>query len=93
MTSLYPITLEVEILDAEGCTTDRTVKVYLDVVKEVDYSYGADADGNRGITHTFYNILDVWIDHKDLKTLTLGEAQQAIKDAEAIFKQRNSHFN
>ncbi len=88
----YETTKEVDILDAEGYATDRTALVHLLVSKVVDTNYGADADGNRGILLVEYEILDSWIEAEDLKKMNAAEAEQALKDAEAGFKEMNKHF-
>ena len=75
----------VAVLDAEGYETGRAVYVHIDFAKHVDAQYGADADGRRGVLRVEYEPVEVFLDHRDLKTLTRAEVEQVRRDARASF--------
>ena len=82
----------VEVTDEAGESIGRSVLAFIDYTVEVDYSFGEDADGTRGITQVEYSILKTWISTGDVKTLTPDQAQRVIEDAERIFKRTPKHF-
>jgi hypothetical protein len=82
----------VDIVDRDGIETGRSIPVMLDYLKDVDFNYGEDADGNRGSLLVEYEILRAYIDLDDRHRLTQDEAQRAIADAEAIFNSSQKHF-
>ncbi len=83
--------LYVDLPDADGYATGQ-VPVQIDYVQEVDASWGEDADGNRGICLVEYSILDAYIEADQLKTLTAGQAKQAIDEAQYIFNHSQKHW-
>lgn len=73
-------TLYIDLTDAEGHATGRTVPVVVEFCTRA-YEYGEDADGNHGEILYEDEVLDVWIDHEDLKTLTTPQAEQVLAEA------------
>ena len=86
--TMYPI----EVLDQDGCTTDREVEVYIDYTISVDSAYGADADGNRGERRVEYDIQDVYVLPEVERTLLAEELAQVKRDAEAKFENSDKHW-
>ena len=82
----------VDLKDAEGYPTGRSVPVQLDYVVTVEQAYGADADGRQGMPRVEYAVLDQFIDLADLVTLNSMEVEQALAEATAIFHQRPKHW-
>lgn len=78
----------VDLLDADGCPTGREVLVHVEYTCTVDDHYGEDADGHRGVRSVEYEVLHTFLDPDDLKTVNAREAEQALKDAGAIFNNR-----
>lgn len=83
----------VNVLDRDGYETGRAVLVYLTYEMDVDASYGADADGNRGETRVEYEVLDCYVDKGDQNTLLAEEERQVLADARANFMRRDKHFH
>ena len=81
----------VQITDAEGYETGRTVTVILDVVVDVDASYGADAYGHRGQLSVETYVIDETIDYEDLMTMDSGQVERALKDAKIKFEHAPFH--
>ena len=82
----------VDLKDAEGYPTGRSVPVQLDYVVTVEQAYGEDADGRQGMPRVEYAVLDQFIDLADLVTLNSMEVEQALAEAAAIFHQRPKHW-
>ena len=91
-TSIEQTAFLVNLLDAEGDETGRAVLVYIEYQVEVDWSYGEDADGQRGERRIEYTLLRSWIEPGDLRTLTDREASQVLADAERIFYGRQKQW-
>ncbi|HJS81422.1 MAG TPA: hypothetical protein VJ742_01160 [Nitrososphaera sp.] len=79
-------------VDEDGHPCAPEVTVWIDYVKDVDRSYGEDADGRQGIPVVQYDILDSYVDAADLKRLTEQQAISVLEDAEIVFRQRAKHF-
>jgi len=48
-TTMNATSLFVDVPDEDGCETGVSILVFLDFIRdEVDFDFGADADGNRG---------------------------------------------
>jgi hypothetical protein len=77
-----------DLRDADGNELGRQLTVFIDFMVDVDTSYGADADGNRGTTQVDAYILDLAIDPEDLKAegLDSGHVERALADARAWFE-------
>lgn len=80
------VVIPVEVTDAQGYETGRSVPVLLDYIIETDQSYGEDADGNRGTVLVSYDILDAYLEPDALKDLTADEAERALQTARAYFE-------
>lgn len=78
-------TIFVDVLDQDECPTGQMVPVELCYLKDVDRSYGEDADGLRATTLVSYEILDHYIDPAHLAGLNSGQVERIIKDCDAIF--------
>lgn len=90
---IYDTTMEVDILDAEGYATGRSALVWLTVLVETDMNYGADADGRRGVPKIEYCVSNIYIDPNDLLKMTVKEAEDCMKEAEARFMNcSDKHF-
>ena len=77
-------TLYIDLTDAEGHATGRTVPVVVEFCTRA-YEYGEDADGNHGEILYEDEVLDVWINHEEMKTLTTQQAEQVIDEAREQF--------
>ena len=71
----------VEVTNSDGDLTGKVVFVPVTYSLERDFSYGADADGQRGETVYTVEILDVSISHYDLKRLNSVEVEQILDSA------------
>ena len=80
-------TLYIDLTDAEGHDLCRTVPVVVEFCTRA-YEYGEDADGNHGEILYEDEVLDVWINHEDLKALTTQQAEQVIDEAREQFTGR-----
>lgn len=78
-------TISVDVLDQDECQTGRAVPVEVCYLKDVDRSYGEDADGLRATTLVSYEILDHYIDPAHLANLNSWQVERIIKDCDAIF--------
>ena len=65
-------TITVELTDEERGTV-RLIPIDVTYLIERDSSYGADADGRRGVTSEEIYILDTSIAHLDLRTISVQE--------------------
>lgn len=83
--------LLIDLTDADGHATGKSVPVFIEYVVEVDSDYGADADGHRGEVRTEYSILDHYIETEDLLTMNSGEVERALADADATFHRLPHH--
>ena len=83
-------TFPIEVLDRDGCTTDREVEVCVDFSIHVDNSYGADADGNRGTRLVEYEVNDIYVSQDVRQTLLEEELAQVLRDAEERFDHSDS---
>ena len=77
-------TLYIDLTDAEGYCLGRTVPVVVEFCTRA-YEYGEDADGNHGEILYEDEVLDVWINHEEMKTLTTQQAEQVIDEAREQF--------
>ena len=91
-TTIEQCGVQVALTDCEGYETGRVVSVTIDYLQDVDSNWGADADGQRGITRVECDILDWSIDPQDCLTMDLGQIERALAVATAIFHQRQKHF-
>jgi hypothetical protein len=82
----------IEVLDRDGQGTGREIDVYVEYFVEVDNSYGADADGNRGERRVFYSIERLDIDRWQVGTLLAEERAQVLRDAERKFNDMDKHW-
>jgi hypothetical protein len=83
----------VELEDEFGAPIGQTVDVIIEFVREVDCSYGEDADGQRGTTLVSYHLLDAYIiDSQALRQLTAAQAEEAILIARQRFEEAPKHF-
>ena len=82
-------TIGVDVLNPtdETCT-GQSVPVELCYLKDVDRSYGEDADGLRATTLVSYEILDHYIDPAHLAGLNSWQVERLIKDADAQLERR-----
>lgn len=92
MTTASQTVITVELTDACGYPTGKSVPVWVDYCVEVDKDYGADADGARGSLRVEHSFLTAHIEPEDLKGLTAAEAEQALGEAETIFYQAKKYF-
>ena len=74
--------IDVVVLDADGYETGLTVPVALEYVKEVDRSYGEDADGRRGTLLVEYTVVDRYIAPEHLRDLNSAQVEQLLASAE-----------
>ncbi len=81
-------TLYIDLTDAEGHATGRTVPVVVGYVTIVDKDYGTDADGHRGEMREEREVVGMCLDHHDVRTLTPQQVEQVIVDAQEQFMQR-----
>lgn len=83
-------TILVDVLDQtdETCT-GQSIPVQLCYLKDVDRSYGEDADGNRATTLVSYEVLDHYIDPVHLLGLNSWQVERLIKDADTILEQQH----
>lgn len=71
----------VDVLDADGYETGRTVAIECWWVTERDGSYGEDADGNRGVTVETVTVLDLYINPAALAGLNSAQVEQILDNA------------
>jgi hypothetical protein len=74
-------TLYIDLTDAEGYATGRTVPVTVDYITIVDKDYGSDADGRQGETRYEREVLDVYIEPEHLLALTSTQVEQVRQEA------------
>ena len=77
----------IDLTDAEGHDLGRTVPVVVEYAL-IPYVYGEDADGNGGEVRYEREVLDVYIDHGDLKALTSEQVGQVVAEAREQFVAR-----
>jgi hypothetical protein len=80
-------TLCIDLTDAEGHATGRTVPVVVEYAT-IPYEYGTDADGHRGEMRYEREVLGVCLDHRDVRTLTPRQVEQVIVEAQEQCMQR-----
>lgn len=78
-------TLLIAVLDKDGHETGRAVPVEIEYHLEVDRSYGADADGNNGISRVEYVIDSMDITGCSKGVLLKEEIVQILRDAKTEF--------
>jgi hypothetical protein len=89
--TIHHTTFLVDVLDVEGYP-EKQVGVEVEYVTERDNSYGADADGRRGVVREeAVEILDVFIPGATLLELTSANVEQVLRDVRAILQQRRQH--
>lgn len=86
--TVFPVHLE----DDYGARLCPNVDVCIEYVQEVEFDYGADADGNRGTTLVSYEILDCYLAEGELNKLTIEQVGQVIEEAKRIFHDHPKHF-
>ena len=80
-------TVLVDVLNqADESETGQVVPVGVVYLKDVDKSYGEDADGQRGTTLVSYEVLDHYIDPCHLRSLTSWQVERLLKDADAALE-------
>lgn len=79
-------TIFVDVLDQDECPTGQSVPVEMCYLKDVDRSYGEDADGLRATTLIIYEVLDHYIEPQHLAGLTSWQVERLIKDADAALE-------
>lgn len=79
----------VDVLNAYECPIGHTVPVEIEYIKDVEKSYGADADGQRGTMLVSIEIIEMAIDQVHLRSLTSAQVERILQDAEAILQERN----
>lgn len=80
-------TILVDVLNqADETETGQVVPVEVVYLKDVDKSYGEDADGQRGTTLVSYEVLDHYIDPCHLRSLTSWQVERLLKDADAALE-------
>jgi hypothetical protein len=82
------VTIDIDVLGQDECPTGQSVPVELCYLKDVDRSYGEDADGLRATTLVSYEILDHYIDPAHLAGLNSWQVERLIKDADAQLERR-----
>lgn len=82
--------IDVDVLDQDECPTGQSVPVQICYLKDVDRSYGEDADGLRTTTLVSYEILDHYIDPVHLAGLNSWQVERLIKDADAILQEKGA---
>ncbi len=80
-------TVLVEVLDAAGEETNRTVPVHLEYMQTAE-SYGSDADGRRGTVLVSYEVTDSFTD----AVLLAEEEAQVLRDAEERFLENPERY-
>lgn len=80
-------TVLVDVLNqADETETGQVVPVEVVYLKDVDKSYGEDADGQRGTTLVSYEVLDHYVDPCHLRSLTGWQVERLLKDATAALE-------
>lgn len=74
-------TFLVDVLDGDGFETGRVVPVEIAYVRSVDKSYGADADGRRGVERVEFEILDTSIAPQHFVGMRSDEVEQVLTSA------------
>jgi hypothetical protein len=83
MSQSVVLLIDIETIDGEP--TGRSVPVELEYHIEIDKSYGADADGNRGVYREEIFVDEKRISPQHLLTMMSDEVERALATAEAIF--------
>lgn len=79
-------TVFVALMDREGLhDLGRIIPVEIEFEAEIDKSYGADADGNRGMLSKSLSILEENIEPGHIETLDSWQVEQILKDARSAF--------
>jgi len=89
MTTMTSTCIPVTLTDEQGYPMGKEVSVFLDYAVSVERGWwGKDADEQRGVKHVEYDVLDTYIEARDLTVLTAEQAAWAIEEATDMFHSR-----